>query len=193
MSLSGDGYYYTTTATIFDSWQQSNDCSGGMTTYHSPYSGTDSLWCEGYQHCSGGDVIRCSWKGLCRINHNLFSYFIFCYPSSNRTPVLFVCFLATCIIFDVAHVDKGEIKFMEDLRFFNNLSSTTHRWAQLVWQQRVAEWWSRHRLFAPVDQTQSHRHGRDRRAGDPRGQYLQRHHFDRRTSVYWDLGYRVDL
>lgn len=68
VSLSADGYYYTPTATIFDSWQQSNDCSGGMTTYHSPYSGTDSLWCEGYQHCSGGDVIRCSWKG----GHNWF-------------------------------------------------------------------------------------------------------------------------
>ena len=67
VSLSGDGYYYTTTATIFASWKKSNGCSGGMTVYKCPYSGTDKLWCEGFQDCDGGDVIRCTWKGLCGV------------------------------------------------------------------------------------------------------------------------------
>ena len=80
-SLSGDGYYYTTTKDIMDGWKSSNKCSGGMTVYNNPYSGTDKLWCEGYQSCSGGDVVRCSWNGWCTREHvvtftwSLFFYF----------------------------------------------------------------------------------------------------------------------
>lgn len=68
VSLSGDGYYYTTTKNIIADWKTSNGCSGGMTVYKDTYSGTDKLWCEGFQSCSSGDVIRCSWNG----GHNWF-------------------------------------------------------------------------------------------------------------------------
>ena len=63
VSLSGDGYYYTTTKTIFAGWKESNGCTGGMTPYDDPYNGVAKMWCEGFQQCSGGDVIRCSWNG----------------------------------------------------------------------------------------------------------------------------------
>lgn len=69
VSLSGDGYYYTPTETIFSTFATANGCSGASSQYKTPYDGQSSLYCwtpEG--SCSGGDLVRCSWDG----GHNWF-------------------------------------------------------------------------------------------------------------------------
>lgn len=69
VSLSGDGYYYTTTDEIFNGgkystgWKKSNGCSGASSHYPTPFDGQSSFWCVSEGTCSGGDVIRCSWNG----------------------------------------------------------------------------------------------------------------------------------
>jgi len=69
VSLSGDGYYYTTTADIYggstfsSGWMKSNKCSGPTSQYVTPYDGQYSLYCVSEGTCSGGDVVACSWAG----------------------------------------------------------------------------------------------------------------------------------
>ena len=69
ISLSGDGYYYTTTKEIFDGnayssgWKKANGCQGSTSHYVTPFDGTKKFWCVSEGACSGGDVIRCSWSG----------------------------------------------------------------------------------------------------------------------------------
>jgi len=75
VSLSGDGYYYTTTHEIFNGnayskgWKSANGCTGEPTVYHTSYSGIQKLWCVLEGNCSGGDVVRCSYNG----GHNWFN------------------------------------------------------------------------------------------------------------------------
>mmetsp|Transcript_55802 Transcript_55802/g.180896 ORF Transcript_55802/g.180896 Transcript_55802/m.180896 type:complete len:613 (+) Transcript_55802:229-2067(+) len=74
ISLSGEGYYYTTTDEIFfgnqysSGWAQSNGCTGTPTVYHTSQDGLHELWCVSAGDCPGGDVVRCSWNG----GHNWF-------------------------------------------------------------------------------------------------------------------------
>jgi polyhydroxybutyrate depolymerase len=69
VSLSGDGWYYTTTAQIFggDSysygWKYANGCSGKSTHYVTPFDGQSKFYCVSEGTCSGGDVVRCMWNG----------------------------------------------------------------------------------------------------------------------------------
>jgi polyhydroxybutyrate depolymerase len=69
VSLSGDGYYYTTTDQIFfgdeysDGWTKSNGCTGASSHYKTNYDGIDQLYCVSEGSCSGGDVVRCAWNG----------------------------------------------------------------------------------------------------------------------------------
>jgi len=74
VSLSADGYYYTPTDEIFggnaysSGWKHANDCTGPSTHYVTNYDGIKELWCVSEGKCSGGDVVRCSYKG----GHNWF-------------------------------------------------------------------------------------------------------------------------
>ena len=69
VSLSGDGYYYTTTDEIFGGgkystgWKKANGCSGASSHYPTQFDGQSDFWCVQEGDCPGGDVIRCSWKG----------------------------------------------------------------------------------------------------------------------------------
>ncbi len=69
VSLSGDGYYYTTTAEIFgggkysSGWKKANGCSGATYHYPTEFDGQNDFWCVAEGECAGGDVIRCSWRG----------------------------------------------------------------------------------------------------------------------------------
>lgn len=69
VSLSGDGYYYTTTEEIFgggkysSGWMKSNGCTGSESHYPTEYDGIDKLYCVSMGDCPGGDVVRCSWNG----------------------------------------------------------------------------------------------------------------------------------
>merc|ERR1712232_1260476 len=67
-SLSGDGYYYTTTSEIFNGgsyssgWKKSNGCSSGYSQkWPTQWDGTSSFGCV--SECSDNSVIRCSWNG----------------------------------------------------------------------------------------------------------------------------------
>merc|ERR1719171_2768200 len=52
VSLSGDGYYYTTVKEIYyggsysSGWRKSNGCSGGTSQYKTNFDGQYSLYCE---------------------------------------------------------------------------------------------------------------------------------------------------
>jgi poly(3-hydroxybutyrate) depolymerase len=69
VSLSGDGYYYTTVEDIFygsqysAGWRSANGCSGGDSHYPTSFDGEYSLYCVSTGQCTGGDVVRCSWNG----------------------------------------------------------------------------------------------------------------------------------
>lgn len=63
VSLSGDGYYYTTVSDIFAVWGEANGCTGASSQYKTPYDGQSELYCVLHGNCSGGDLVRCSWKG----------------------------------------------------------------------------------------------------------------------------------
>jgi len=75
VSLSGDGYYYTTTHEIFNGnaystgWKSANNCSGESSHYVTKYDNVRDLWCVLEGNCSGGDVVRCSYSG----GHNWFN------------------------------------------------------------------------------------------------------------------------
>jgi len=75
VSLSGDGYYYTTTDEIFNGnkyskgWKSANGCTGKSSHYRTSYDGVQKLWCVLEGDCSGGDVVRCSYNG----GHNWFN------------------------------------------------------------------------------------------------------------------------
>lgn len=74
VSLSGDGYYYTTTHDIFNGdaysvgWKKANSCTGPASHYKTKYDGIQSLWCVLEGECRGGDVVRCSYNA----GHNWF-------------------------------------------------------------------------------------------------------------------------
>eukprot|EP00930_Biecheleria_cincta_P038079 TRINITY_DN26161_c0_g1_i1.p1 TRINITY_DN26161_c0_g1~~TRINITY_DN26161_c0_g1_i1.p1 ORF type:complete len:567 (+),score=63.89 TRINITY_DN26161_c0_g1_i1:67-1767(+) len=74
VSLSGDGYYYTTTHEIFNGgaystgWKKANGCTGTPSHYKTNYDGIQSLWCVLEGECPGGDVVRCSYNA----GHNWF-------------------------------------------------------------------------------------------------------------------------
>jgi len=70
VSLSADGYYYTTTKEIFEGgkyssgWMKANGCSGATSHYPTRFDGGKyNFYCVSEGKCSGGDVIRCSWNG----------------------------------------------------------------------------------------------------------------------------------
>lgn len=69
VSLSGDGYYYTTVQDMYyggtysDGWRTSNGCSGSTSHYPTNYDGQYSLYCVSTGTCTGGDTVRCSWNG----------------------------------------------------------------------------------------------------------------------------------
>eukprot|EP00401_Gymnodinium_catenatum_P006284 CAMPEP_0117468618 /NCGR_PEP_ID=MMETSP0784-20121206/6270_1 /TAXON_ID=39447 /ORGANISM="" /LENGTH=539 /DNA_ID=CAMNT_0005262635 /DNA_START=137 /DNA_END=1756 /DNA_ORIENTATION=+ len=69
VSLSGDGYYYTTVQDIYyggefsAGWRASNGCSGSTSHYPTSFDGEFGLYCVSTGHCTGGDVVRCSWNG----------------------------------------------------------------------------------------------------------------------------------
>lgn len=68
-STSSDGYYYTTVHDMFEGneyapgWKKANGCTGPISHYPTSYDGQSSLSCVSDGSCSGGDVVRCSWKG----------------------------------------------------------------------------------------------------------------------------------
>merc|ERR1712232_158553 len=77
VSLSGDGYYYTTTHDIFNGneyyekgWKDSNNCSGDLVHYPTSYDGIDDLWCGLEGTCAGGDLVRCAYS----LGHEWFDY-----------------------------------------------------------------------------------------------------------------------
>lgn len=66
----GGGWYYTVTSEIFGGqskysrgWKAANGCSGASRHYPTAYDGTQSLYCVSEGSCSGGDVVRCMWRG----------------------------------------------------------------------------------------------------------------------------------
>jgi hypothetical protein len=67
VSLSSDGYYYTTTKEIFNGckfcsgWKSANACDGKSSQYKTPYDGRKDLYC--ISECSDDSVVRCSWDG----------------------------------------------------------------------------------------------------------------------------------
>ena len=67
VSLSADGYYYTTTEEIFnggkysDGWKAANGCDGKASHWPTQWDGRDKFWC--ISECSDGDVVRCMWDG----------------------------------------------------------------------------------------------------------------------------------
>merc|ERR1719265_2063306 len=69
VSLSGDGYFYTTVAEIFGGnsyskgWKSSNGCTGKAFHYPTQYDGQKKFYCVSEGTCKGGDVVRCSWQG----------------------------------------------------------------------------------------------------------------------------------
>jgi hypothetical protein len=65
VSLSGDGYYYTTTAEIFKLWEPKNGGDGTYKQYVTPYDGQMSTYCV---QTSNGKTVRCMWSG----GHNWF-------------------------------------------------------------------------------------------------------------------------
>lgn len=74
VSLSGDGYYYTTVEEIYyggklaEGWRKANGCSGSPAHYPTSFDGQFELYCSSTGSCTGGDVVRCSWRG----GHNWF-------------------------------------------------------------------------------------------------------------------------
>jgi hypothetical protein len=64
-SLSGDGYYYTTTAEIFALWGPLNGDTGCYEQYVTPWDGQLNTYC--IQTCNG-QMTRCMWTG----GHNWF-------------------------------------------------------------------------------------------------------------------------
>jgi hypothetical protein len=75
VSLSADGYYYTITSEIFygnaysKGWVSANGCSGSPEHYPTSYDNIKELYCVSEGRCSGGDVVRCAYKG----GHNWFN------------------------------------------------------------------------------------------------------------------------
>jgi poly(3-hydroxybutyrate) depolymerase len=69
VSLSADGYYYTTTDEIFNGgkystgWKKANGCHGPSSHWPTKYDGQHKFYCVLEGDCPGGDVIRCSWDG----------------------------------------------------------------------------------------------------------------------------------
>lgn len=69
VSLSADGYYYTTTDEIFGGnqysrgWMTSNGCKGSSSHYPTKWDGQQGMYCVSMGDCPGGDVVRCSWNG----------------------------------------------------------------------------------------------------------------------------------
>jgi poly(3-hydroxybutyrate) depolymerase len=69
VSLSGDGYYYTTAHDIFygsqysDGFRSANGCSGDAKHYPTTFDGEYELWCMSTGDCTGGDLVRCAWNG----------------------------------------------------------------------------------------------------------------------------------
>jgi len=67
VSLSGDGYYYTTTAEIFGGgkyskgWKRANSCTSKLTHWPTKYDGQKKFNCM--SECTDGSVVRCSWNG----------------------------------------------------------------------------------------------------------------------------------
>jgi len=67
VSLSADGYYYTTTAEIFggspysDGWKSANGCYPSPSQYVTKLDGQQGLYCQ--SECADGTVVRCMWNG----------------------------------------------------------------------------------------------------------------------------------
>jgi len=67
VSLSADGYYYTTTDEIFNGgaystgWKAANGCDGPGYHWKTQWDGRDDFWC--FAECQAGDVVRCMWNG----------------------------------------------------------------------------------------------------------------------------------
>ena len=66
VSLSADGYYYTTTHEIFHGtaqspggWMRANGCKGEATHWPTKWDGKDDFYCIREGECEGGDVVRC--------------------------------------------------------------------------------------------------------------------------------------
>ena len=65
VSLSGDGYYYTTTAEIFALWEPMNGGNGTYSQYVTAWDGQMNAYCI---QSSNGKTVRCMWNG----GHNWF-------------------------------------------------------------------------------------------------------------------------
>ena len=69
VSLSADGWYYTTTEEIFEGgdyskgWKAANECKGKARHWPTKFDGKHNFYCLSEGECSGGDVIRCMWDG----------------------------------------------------------------------------------------------------------------------------------
>ena len=70
VSLSADGYYYTTTHEIFHGtaqtpggWMGVNGCKGAAVHWPTKWDGKDDFYCISEGDCPGGDVVRCMWNG----------------------------------------------------------------------------------------------------------------------------------
>lgn len=69
VSLSADGYYYTTTDEIFnggdysEGWKAANGCKGKGKHWPTQWDGEYDFYCATEGDCPGGDVIRCMWNG----------------------------------------------------------------------------------------------------------------------------------
>jgi hypothetical protein len=67
VSLSGDGWYYTTTAEIFDGgkyssgWKKANGCVSKLSHWPTKYDGQSKFYCA--SECADNSIVRCSWNG----------------------------------------------------------------------------------------------------------------------------------
>ena len=67
VSLSADGYYYTTVKEIFDGgaysggWKKANGCKEKASHWPTQWDGTRDFYCV--SECADDDVVRCSWNG----------------------------------------------------------------------------------------------------------------------------------
>ena len=67
VSLSADGYYYTTTDEIFNGgayskgWKAANGCEGPGAHWPTQWDGEDDFWC--IAECAEASVVRCMWDG----------------------------------------------------------------------------------------------------------------------------------
>jgi polyhydroxybutyrate depolymerase len=133
VSLSGDGYYYTTVDDIFNGdayetgWRKANGCTGSTSHYPTKFDGQYQLYCVSTGSCTNGDVVRCSWNG----GHNWYGN----NPTSNGGLVSDFLMKWT----KPTHLGYGRVQgeepvegdFLEDITILEDDSEEPNRFADL--------------------------------------------------------------